>query len=63
MWKTWKTQKRTGSWWKPVEVVEVVRKRVGDREGVGGGAGGLEEVVKRSRRSWESAEEAGKHGK
>ena len=43
-----------GSWWKPVEasgsrgrrreVVEVIGKRVGDREGVGRGAGGSGEV-------------------
>ena len=55
-----------GSWWKPVEAVEVIGKQVGDREGVGRGAEGVgevREVRKRSGRSWESAEEAGRHGK
>jgi len=58
------------SWWKPVEVVEDVRKWVEDREGVGRGAGGTgevregrKEVLKRSGRPWESAEEAGRHRK
>ena len=48
----------------PVEAMEVVGKWVGDREGVGRGAGGsgeVREVRKRSGRPWESAEEAGRH--
>ena len=49
-----------------MEAVEVVGKRVGDREGVGRGPEGSEEVRevrKRSGKSWESAEEAGRHRK
>jgi len=56
-------RKHVGAGGKPVEVVG---KRVEDREGVGRGAGGLgevREVRKRSGRPWESVEEAGRHGK
>ena len=64
---------RSRSRWKPVEVVEVVRKqwkmsgsgwKTGKGlEGVQEVREGQEEVQKRSRRPWESAEEVERHGK
>ena len=62
----WLRVEACGSQWKPVEVVDSYREMVEDREGVGRGAGGpgeVREVQKRSGRPWESAEEAGRHGK
>jgi len=54
--EAWTIAPRLGAEVKPVEAVEVVRKRVGDREGVWEGQ-------ERSGRPRESAEEAGRHGR